>query len=420
MNRRLLLSCTACAAAFVVASFTSLRDGGDSGTIAAEEVTAPIDSLVSPTGPGAAEPNLAVGPKGEVHLSWLEPADSAYSLKIATYAGGKWSGPHAIRTARDFFVNWADFPSVAVLGEGRLAAHWLQKTGRSTYAYGVRIAQSTDGGRTWSAGVTPHSDTMPVEHGFVAMWPDRGGVGAVWFDGRKTGASAAAGHEGHGEMMLMSTTIGRNGKVGAEKVVDGLTCECCQNSVAITGSGPIVAYRNRTKDEIRDIYVSRLVNGKWTEGTAVHADNWKINACPVNGPAIEASGRNVALAWFTGARDSNKVNVAFSTDGGAKFGAPIRVDGGQPGGRVDLVMLGDGSAVVSWLERTGDVAAVQARRVTASGQLGPVKTIAQSSAARASGVPRMVMSGSDLFFAWTVPTRPSSVRVARAAVSEFR
>jgi hypothetical protein len=377
---------------------------------------APIDSLPSPTGVGAAEPNLIVGRNGEVHLSWLQPADSGYALKFSTYASGRWSTPTVIRTGRDFFVNWADFPSVAVLADGRLAAHWLQRTGGATYAYGVRVAQSADGGRSWSGPITPHRDTQPVEHGFVAMWPDANELGAAWLDGRKSGA-----HGGHREMMLMATTIAHDGKLGPEQTIDARTCDCCQNAAAMTSSGPIVAYRDRTDDEIRDIYVARRVNGKWMEGTRVHADNWKINACPVNGPAIEASGRNVAIAWFSGARDTNRVNVAFSTDGGATFAAPIRVDGGQPGGRVGLVLLDDRTAVVSWLERTGgDVATVQARRVTRTGQLGSAKTIAVSSAARASGVPRMILNGSDIYFAWTVATRPSTVRIARMRSSEFR
>ena len=386
--------------------------------VALAAIAGPIDDLSSPAGPGAAEPNLVVGSKGEVHLSWLEPADSGYALKLSTYAGGKWSTPSVIRSGRDFFVNWADFPSVAMLADGRLAAHWLQRTGKNTYAYGVRIAQSGDNGRTWSEPVIPHRDSVTTaEHGFVAMWPEGNGLGAVWLDGRKT----AGGHEGHGEMMLMSSTIDRTGKVGAEQMVDARTCDCCQNAVAIAKAGPVVAYRNRTNDEIRDIYVSRRVKGKWMEGTAVHADNWKINACPVNGPAIEASGDNVAIAWFTGARDTNKVNVAFSRDGGATFGAPIRVDNGQPGGRVDLVLLNNGNAIVSWLERTGgDTAAVRARLVTKNGKLGTPQTIATSTAARASGVPRMVLNGTDVYFAWTVASRPSTVRVARAKASDFR
>ena len=379
---------------------------------------AALDSLASPAGPGSAEPNLAVGPDGRVYMTWLEPADSGYALRLSSLTGNSWSTPTTIRAARDFFVNWADFPSIEVLDRNRLAVHWLQRTGKGTYAYGVRVAQSSDGGKSWSSPITPHRDTSPQEHGFVAMWRERGSLGAVWLDGRKFKHET---HDASNEMMLMSTTIAADGKLGPEVTLDDRTCDCCQNTVAMTSAGPIVAYRNRTNDEIRDIYVTRRVGGKWTAGVPVFNDNWKIAACPVNGPALAASGNRVVLAWFTGASDTAKVKVAFSNDAGARFGSPVRVDGGSPGGRVDAVLLSDGSALVSWIERIGgDTAAVRVRRVTPDGKSGEPLTVARSSAARASGVPRMVLAGSQVVFAWTVPGRPSSIRVARAEASSLR
>lgn len=379
-----------------------------------------IDSIASPTGRGAVEPNFAVAKNGDVYLSWLEPIDSGFALKFSTFKSNGWTAPTTIRSGRSFYVNWSDFPSMLVLDNGSLAVHWLERLQPTGYAYGIRLSRSNDGGRTWSTPVIPHRDTLKSgEHGFVAMWPTGGGtIGALWLDPRKK----SGGHMEHqGETMLMATTLGPDGKLGPETIIDDRTCDCCANSISTTATGPIVAYRNRTSDEVRDIYVTRLVNGKWTEGVPVHNDNWKLDACPVNGPSVKASGNNVAVAWFTGVRDTNRVYVAFSSDGGAKFGDAIRVDGGDPGGRVDLVLLDDGSAVVSWLERTGgDVAAVRARRVTRSGQLRDQKTIAASSAGKASGVPRMMRAGSDIFFAWTVPTKPSSVRVARAPTALFK
>lgn len=152
----------------------------------------------------------------------------------------------------------------------------------------------------------------------------------------------------------------------------------------------------------------------------MYADNWEINACPVNGPYVDAAGQRVALAWYTGAKDVPRVRVAFSSDAGATFGAPITVDEGKPAGRVAAVLLKDGSALVSWIERTGgDTASVRVRRVTEKGA-GPATTVAASSAARASGFPRMARSGDDVWFAWTVPGRPSSVRVARTRAADFR
>lgn len=385
------------------------------------------DSIQSPAAPGSAEPNLTVGPDGRVYLSWLEPANPGFSLRFAVFDGARWSAPRTIVTRTDFFVNWADFPSLRVLDNRRLAAHWLQRNGAGTYAYGVRIAQSADAGVTWSSAVVPHRDSSPSEHGFVAMWNDGKALGAVWLDGRKIkpkAAGAAAGHDDHdaaNEMMLMSTTLSPTGARGAESTLDSRTCDCCQNAAVMTNKGPVVAYRNRSADEIRDIYVTRRVGGRWIAGKPVHSDNWKIAACPVNGPALAANGSDVAIAWFTAPNDSGRVQVAFSRDAGATFGAPVRVDAGNPAGRVDISLLPGGDALVTWVERTGgDVAAVQSRRVTRAGKAGVPVTIASSTAARSSGFPRAAITGNSVMFAWTVPGRPSAVRVSRASVADFR
>lgn len=267
-----------------------------------------LTQITSPAGPGAGEPFLALGPDGLLYLSWLEPADSAHALKFATFDGSRWSESRTIREGRDFFVNWADFPSIKVLEGGRLAAHWLQKTGAASYAYGVRVSQSVDGGATWSDPSIPHRDTSHTEHGFVTLWPEGAGMGAVWLDGRKY---KSEGYSPTNETMVLTTVIAQDGQVGAETRLDDRACDCCQTAVAMTSNGPIVTYRDRSPDEIRDIYVVRRVNGSWTAPAPVHADGWKIAACPVNGPAIAAKAERVALAWFTAANDSARVKVAF-------------------------------------------------------------------------------------------------------------
>ena len=419
MHLRLLS--VVCLSLAVVAGASLLR--GDRTSAEAASVAGralAIDSIASPARPGSAEPNLAVATDGRVHMSWLEPADSGFALRFATLNGKQWSAPRTIRTGRDFFVNWADFPSIAVLDGGRLAAHWLQRNGTGTYAYGVRIALSSDGGQTWGNPIMPHRDSSQTEHGFVAMWREGATLGAAWLDGRKT-ANQVPGHGHGGEMMLMSTTLTANGRLGAEVPLDSLTCDCCQNSAAMTSNGPIIAYRDRTRDEIRDIYVTRRVGGKWLAGAPVHSDKWKIDACPVNGPSIDADGRRVAVAWFTAANDSARVKLAFSDDAGATFGAPVRIDGGAPAGRVDVALLNDGGALVTWVERIGgDTAAVRVRHVTRAGKAGAPMIVARSSATRSSGFPQMAITGSDVVFAWTVPGRPSQIRVARAPLGDIR
>jgi hypothetical protein len=418
MKSRIALATLVLAAVFLLSRvhIPTLIAGNES----TETSSAPVEPLPSPAAPGSAEPHLDVGPDGSLHMSWLEPLGpgEGHALKVASLGNGSWSRPQTVRSGRDFFVNWADFPSVLSLGDDRLVAHWLQRTGTATYAYGVRLAFSIDKGRTWSAPVTPHTDSSNTEHGFVSLWRTaRGdGVEAVWLDGRKYDR---AGHSPTNEMSLATAAFTPDGRPSLpERILDARVCDCCQTSAALTSRGPVIVYRDRSADEIRDIsVVRREASGRWTAPSVVHADGWRINACPVNGPSIAARGDNVAVAWFTAANDTPTVRVAFSGDAGATFSRPIRVDEGRPAGRVDVDLTRDGAALVTWIERTGgDTAVVRLRRVERGGRSGAPATIATSSAARASGFPRMVVAGNDAIFAWTVPGRPSEVRVAKMKV----
>lgn len=380
-----------------------------------------VTELALSAATGSAEPNLTLGPDGRAYLSWIEPApDSAHALRFSVLEGGRWSEPRTIASGRDWFVNWADFPTLAVLPGNRMAAHWLQRSGTNKYAYDVRVAVSSDGGATWTPGTVPHTDGTQTEHGFVSMWPAGGdSVALVWLDGRKFKPSADE-HDAANEMTLRYTTVGPDGRAAPDRELDGRVCDCCQTGMAMTGRGPLVVYRDRSPTEVRDIYVTRHVDGAWTPGQPVHADGWVMPACPVNGPQADADGDRVAVAWFTGADSTPQVKVAFSSDAGATFAPPTRVDGGNPEGRVDVVLLADG-ALVSWIERTGEKEAeVRVRRVGADGRMGEPRTVAGSSSARASGFPRMVPAGENLVFAWTAPGDSSRVRAASVPLNSLR
>jgi hypothetical protein len=137
-----------------------------------------------------------------------------------------------------------------------------------------------------------------------------------------------------------------------------------------------------------------------------------IAACPVNGPAVTTKGNNVAVAWFTAANNQARVFVAFSSNAGDNFRDPIRVDDGNPAGRVDIQYMGDNSVLVSWLERVDNKAEVRVRRVYSNGRRSDASTIAASSAERASGFPHMIWRGKDVVFAWTEAGRPAQVKAA--------
>jgi hypothetical protein len=203
-----------------------------------------IRPLELPASPGSGEPNLYVSPDNIVYVSWVEPAGEGQStLRFASSQPGasKWSAPRTIAEGKNWFVNWADFPSLTVGKNGHLMAHWLARTGQEPYAYSVYVSQSSDGGKTWSPARVLHDDSTPTEHGFVSLVPmeKSGETLAVWLDGRKT-----AGHSGHGgEMTLRSRMVRPDGPLGPEMLIDERVCDCCQTSaVALPGGRALVAY----------------------------------------------------------------------------------------------------------------------------------------------------------------------------------
>jgi hypothetical protein len=367
------------------------------------EIAAPVE-VPTPAPPGSGSPQLTTTADGRAVLSWLEPAGTGtHRFRVSVREGSKWSEPVTIAEEERVFANWADVPTVAVMPDGTWAANWLSSTGRGSYD--IKLSFSKDGGRTWSSPVMPHRDGTKTEHGFVsfAPWPG-GGVGLIWLDGRDYAKYAGAEHHSmemmKAEMALRATKF-KNGAQSDEMLVDARVCDCCPTALTATSRGLVAAYRDRSRSEVRDIYVARLENGRWLPGRPVHEDGWLIPACPVNGPALASRGDRVAIAWFTAANNEGRVYAAFSSDGGASFGAPQRVDEGNPEGRVDIVLLEDGSAIVQWIERLEPGAEVRMRRVAAGQEKMPATRVATITSDRASGYPRLVVAGRELVFAWT-------------------
>jgi hypothetical protein len=389
-------------------------DGGDGGDRAGSAPPiSPVTVRDAVVATDASLPHLAIDGAGHPLLSYTVRLDSAtHALRFVAWQGGDWSAARDIARDRPFFVNWADFPSLVPLENGDLVAHWLEREGAGTYAYGVRLTRSRDGGATWDPPVTPHADGLEAEHGFVTLWAagdDR--VGAVWLDGRKTAMADSAR-----EMTVRTAVLGRAETRPAETLLDARACDCCQTGSTATRRGRVIVYRDRSPDEIRDIAIVREENGTWTAPVRVHADNWHFEACPVNGPAVAAIGDTVVVAWFTGAQDTARVQVATSRDGGVTFGAPVRIDEGDPIGRVSVVLDAEARPIVLWLERLdGDEAEVRVRRVGAGGALSAPVTVTRTAASRRSGFPRMVRAGAQLHFAWTDVS--AGVRTATASLT---
>lgn len=385
MNKLLIIAITTI---FVIACNNPVQHANNQLKI----IPSPADSV-------SAEPYLFTDINGVVYLSWVEKGIEKSTLNFSRLNNDTWSKPAIINSGDNWFVNWADYPMLVSDGSGGMVAHFLERSEKGKYTYDVKLISSVDGGIVWSNPKILNEDRKKAEHGFVSLIPYKNNYFVAWLDGRNAASEGEGGHsEGHhGQMTLRAAIIDKSGTKITEWELDNRVCDCCQTTAAITANGPIVIYRDRSETEIRDISIVRFANGQWTEPKIIFPDNWMIAGCPVNGPRVDARGNNIAVARFTSPDKKGQVSVIFSKDGGVSFGAPIRVDEGLAIGRVDIILLDDKTAMVSWME--GD--AIKAAKIHADGTKEPSIIIASSSQSRSSGFPQMTKSGNSIVFAWT-------------------
>jgi hypothetical protein len=376
-----------------------------------------ISTFENPAPPNSEFPHL-YSTGDAVYMSWLShhPDEKSYSLNFARYSGSDWNQTVQIAEDSTWFVNWADFPSVIANENSPIAAHWLDKIPGGTYAYNVNVSVRDKSAETWSQPFTPHFDSTATEHGFVSMIPwDSDTILAVWLDGRKTANRAEDEYfDIDKAMTLRGALISRSGKVKQKFLIDDSVCDCCPTSLAKTEHGAMVAYRNRTDDEIRDIFISRFDGSNWSEPKAIYNDNWEIAACPVNGPKLAVQDSLIALAWHTAADDKPVAKASLSLDGGSTFSEPVIINEEESLGRVD-VTIHNGKAYVSWMEKDSTETYLKLTSFDANDGPSKYMTVSKINGSRRTGFPQMKVLDTNLIMAWTdidqSPRRIKTVRV---------
>lgn len=377
-------------------------------------------TLQNPADSGSRFPHLYRDDEGVVYMSWISNIDESINvLRYSTFSDSLWTAPQTIRIDTDFFVNWADFPSVIGSGGEVLASHWLEDDPRGRVAYNINVSFPSGDGSPWAEPVRLHRDTTATEHGFVSMEPvgeDR--ILAIWLDGRETAGRADDAYSDTSmSMTLRSAEINSEGEIFRPQVIDATVCDCCQTDIVQSGNDYIAVYRGRTADEVRDIKITRYSpeTGEWTAPETLYDDGWQVAGCPVNGPAITADGETVAVAWFTAADGESAIKLIISEDGGATFNDPIIVAGpdSEPLGRTDVVIGPDRSIYTSWLQKGEEENAyVVARKLDSDGNFFEGRVVGITSASSSSGFPQMEITGNSLILAWTQTDPLLRVRTA--------
>lgn len=374
----------------------SCKDKSQNKDVIRQDIAEGIIALPNPAKDSSSLPYLFSN-REQLFLSWVTKEDSIATLSYSELTEGKWSAPEVIASGSDWFVNWADFPGIAE-NNGNLLTHFLRKSDTAYFAYDVFINLKNESDDQWREPFKLHSDTTKTEHGFVSIIPFKeDSFFVTWLDGRDT-----ASHDESMAMNIRAAVVTSAGQILDDTLLDTRTCDCCHTTAAITGNGPVVIYRDRTENEVRDISIVRFIDGNWTEPKPVHNDNWEIKGCPVNGPKADAIENTLVIAWFTAAENIPKVNVIFSGDAGKNFSEPIRIDNGNPIGKVDVSLIDKDNALVSWVEGSGSEAQIKVVKVTVEGDSSEPLVISNSTDARANGFPQMEILGENVYFAWTV------------------
>jgi len=369
--------------------------------------TLKVAATENPAGAESSQANWSVSSSGQPILSWVEPVKGGtFAVRYSIRNGAQWSEPRTIASGRHFFHHPAELPGLVALTGGGLPAqammaHWIEVPSASSEAEFVYVSSSRDGIK-WTAPVMAHHDKSQAQHGLASMVASGNGQASLFW------LQALKGDDGPAS--LMRSVLGPDGSELKEEQLDADVCDCCPTSSVMTSQGLLVAYRDRTTDNIRDIAVTRLVGGRWTSPKIIFPDNWKLNACPVNAASASANGARVAVAWYTASGDKPRVEMALSGDAGATFSKAAVISTGQAYGYTSVAADDAGGAYVSWLERAGGEASILARHIAASGPAGPVVVVAKGTR-QSLGYPRMVRAGKGVWIAWNTAAKVQTARL---------
>ncbi|MGB0952335.1 MAG: hypothetical protein ACPG31_03840, partial [Planctomycetota bacterium] len=258
-------------------------------------------------------PQLSTGLDGATHLIWMSGTEQPGENRIhhRVYRDKEWSEAQVLAQGKGWFVNWADFPQFQEDGDGGAVVSWLAHP-QTGHGYGTMFRKRRESGAAWTMPQVLHADRKAAEHGFVSLVPlGQGRFFANWLQSEESGRPTH----------LRGGVMGPSGEIKAETVLDPMVCDCCgTDSIVLPSGNVVVAYRDRSEEEVRDIHV---VRGKpedpssWSKPTKIGHEDWITASCPVNGPVLAHDGSFVALAYFSGHLPiGSSLHLATSKGGG--------------------------------------------------------------------------------------------------------
>jgi hypothetical protein len=254
---------------------------------------------------------------------------------------------------------------------------WTAKSPSGTRLWSTR---SDDGGKSFASPALVAGSDAPGNRGWesITASPD-GNVAALWLDHRdlstNNGAGETTAHSQHkhdsggpqkdgvGRAQLSKLFFGRLGEPADARPVTGGVCYCCKTALAAGSNGALyAAWRHVYPGSIRDIAFAMSKDGGRTFSTPVRVsdDNWVLDGCPENGPALAIDARqHIHVVWPTlvsSATGTGQQTLALyyaTSSDGQHFTPRQRIPTDGAARHPQLAVGSRGDIVVAWDEQLG-------------------------------------------------------------------
>lgn len=328
-------------------------------------------------------------------------------VRVSDDLGGSWSGPRFASPEGEPVAADGDArPKVAIGPGGEVFVTWTRPLSRP-YTGEIRFARSTDGGRGFSDAITVHTDRQEITHRFDALAVTaEGRVVVAWIDKRDLEAARARGEPYRGAAVYAASSADAGRSFGPDFKIADHGCECCRIALLPRADGSIAAlWRHVFEPDIRDhALASFRPDGQVQFMRRATFDDWRVDACPHHGPSLaeDAEGRLHAV-WFTLGPRAPGVHYGRLREGGVDAGRQV---GDAAAAHADLAVTGMRLAV-AWKAFDGERTWLRALVSGDGGEHWEELPLAATEGA--SDQPRVLAHDGRLFVFWHTRERPLGV-----------
>jgi len=236
-------------------------------------------------------------------------------------------------------------PKIAIGPEGNVYLTWTESLRKPFSGY-IWFARSIDHGKTFEKPYIVHKDRAEITHRFDALnVAPNGSITVSWVDKRDLIAAKASGKSYDGSAIYYAVSTDKGMSFALEQKLADSSCECCR--IALTNksdgtnlSSTVVAmWRHVFEGSERDHMIAEIPLSTDKKPAIKRATfgRWKIDGCPHHGAALASGGEGkdwwgYHMAWFDGGNDDsgNPPSLFYARmDGEAWVSSPPKKFGSQ-------------------------------------------------------------------------------------------